>query len=163
ALDPQPGGRLVDGTLGGGGHAEAILERTAPDGRLLGLDQDPEAVEAASRRLGRFGDRAVILNRNFPALQAAAAEPGFAPGDGVPLDLGVSSHQLTSPSRGFSLREDAPLDMRMDPAMPASAADVLADLPERELADLIYAYGEEPRSRAIARAIVRERERAPIT
>ncbi len=162
ALEPRPGGRFVDATVGGGGHAAALLDRTAPDGRLLGLDQDPEAVAAARARLARYGTRAVVVHANFEALAAVAAAHGFTGVDGVLFDLGVSSHQLTTGRRGFSFRVDAPLDMRMDPTAGPTAADLVNTLDEAALADLIYQYGEEPRSRAIARAIVRARATTPI-
>jgi 16S rRNA (cytosine1402-N4)-methyltransferase len=164
-LRVTPGGRYIDGTLGAGGHAAAILERSAPDGRLLGLDVDPTALALAGARLAPFGDRAVLVHANFASLATAARDHGFAPADGVLLDLGVSSMQLDTPARGFSFLADAPLDMRMDPTDPArpTAADLVNRLPEGELADVIYQYGEERGSRRIARRLVAEREKAPIT
>ena len=158
-LDVRPGGAYVDCTLGDGGHAYAILEASAPDGRVLGLDADPDAIPVASERLGCFGSRASVVNANFRAVASVAQASGFAPADGVLFDLGLSSRQLDLAERGFSFRRSAPLDMRFAPDG-ASAAELVNGLPEEELANLIYAYGEEPRSRRIARAIVAAR---PLT
>ena len=160
----RPGGRYIDGTLGAGGHAAAILERSAPDGRLLGLDVDPTALALAAARLAPFGDRVMLVHANFADLAAVASRAGFAPVEGVLLDLGVSSMQLDTGERGFSFQVDAPLDMRMDPsnALHPTAADLVNRLPERELADILFQYGEERGSRRIARRIVAERDRAPI-
>ena len=155
-LAARPGGAYVDCTLGDAGHAVAILEASAPTGRVLGLDADPEAIGPASARLRSFGKRAVVVNGNFGEMDVYARARGFVPADGVLFDLGVSSRQLDAEERGFSFRRDAPLDMRFTPEG-ASAADLVNGLPERELADLIYAFGEEPRSRRIARAIAAER------
>jgi 16S rRNA (cytosine1402-N4)-methyltransferase len=159
------GGRYIDGTLGAGGHAAAILERSAPDGLLLGLDVDPAALALAGARVAPFGDRAVLVHANAGDLASVARERGFAPVDGVLLDLGVSSMQLDTAERGFSFQTDAPLDMRMDPTDTSrpTAADLVNRLPEGDLADLIYQYGEERGSRRIARRIVAERQRSPIT
>jgi 16S rRNA (cytosine1402-N4)-methyltransferase len=157
ALQVRPGGRYVDATIGAGGHASGILERSAPDGRLLGLDADPTAVALARRRLAAYGERVITLHGNFTTLAAAAAQHGFVPADGVLMDLGLSSMQLEDGSRGFSFRRDGPLDMRFDPTQGATAAEVINNLSENELADLIYRYGEERHSRAIARAIVARR------
>ncbi len=159
------GGRYIDGTLGAGGHAAAILERSAPDGRLLGLDVDPSALALAGARLTPFGSRAVLVHANAGDLSQVARTHGFSPVDGVLLDLGVSSMQLDTAERGFSFGADAPLDMRMDPTDTGrpTAADLVNRLPEGELADLIYQYGEERGSRRIARRLVAERARAPIT
>lgn len=158
-LAVRPGGAYVDCTLGDAGHATAILEASAPDGRVLGLDADPEAVPPASERLRRFGERAVVVNANFGTVASQAHAHGFVPADGVLFDLGLSSRQLDAEDRGFSFRRSAPLDMRFTPEGP-SAADLVNDLSEQELADLIYTLGEEPRSRRIARAIVAAR---PLT
>ena len=158
-LAVRPGGAYVDCTLGDAGHATAILEASAPNGRVLGLDADPEAVSPATERLRRFGDRAVVANANFGTVASQAHAHGFVPADGVLFDLGLSSRQLDSEERGFSFRRSAPLDMRFTPEGP-SAADLVNRLPEEELADLIYTLGEEPRSRRIARAIVAAR---PVT
>ena len=156
-LAVRPGGRYLDGTLGLGGHAEAILEASAPDGLLLGIDADPDALARSEARLARFGTRVCLVQANFREMAAVAAAEEFAPAAGVLLDLGVSSLQLGPEGRGFAFRWEQPLDMRMDPALPVSAADILNSYEEGQLAGLIFRYGEERRSRAIARAIVRAR------
>ena len=147
----------MDGTLGGGGHAEALLEATAPSGRLLGLDADPAAIERCRERLARFGERAVLRQGSFRRLAEIAAEAGVTAVDAVLLDLGISSFQLTESERGFSFLADGPLDMRMDPASPLTAAEIVNEWPQEALADVIFRYGEEPRSRRIAAAIIRAR------
>jgi 16S rRNA (cytosine1402-N4)-methyltransferase len=157
ALAVRPGGKYVDATVGLGGHAAAILEAASPSGRLLGVDRDPRAIDVARQRLARFGARAVLVHGVFGNLQDVATEAGFGAVDGVLLDLGVSSLQLEAPGRGFSFRRDEALDMRMDPDEGETAAELVNGLSERELADVIYQYGEERRSRAIARAIVQRR------
>lgn len=162
-LAPRNGGRYLDGTLGGGGHALAILAASAPDGRLLGIDADPAALAAAGSRLAIYGERATLAHGNFRELGRLARAHGFAPVDGLLLDLGVSSHQLDTPERGFSFTQDAPLDMRLDPTSGATAADLVNDTPESDLADLIYRYGEERGSRRIARVIAEARRKQPIT
>jgi 16S rRNA (cytosine1402-N4)-methyltransferase len=162
-LAPKPGGRYIDGTLGAGGHAAVLLDTSAPDGRLLGIDADAAALAAAGARLARFGPRAALVQGNFRDLGQLARAAGFERADGVLLDLGVSSHQLDTPERGFSFMADAPLDMRMDPSAGQTAADLVEQLPESTLADLIYRYGEERGSRRIARAIVEARRKRPIT
>jgi 16S rRNA (cytosine1402-N4)-methyltransferase len=144
---------VVDMTVGAGGHAEALLE--AGVGRLIGIDRDPRALEVAARRLAAFGDRVRLVRSTF------AEAPVDGPVDGVLFDLGVSSMQLDEAERGFGYRQDGPLDMRMGSEGP-SAADLVNGLPEEELANLIFEFGEEHRSRRIARAIVRARERSPI-
>jgi 16S rRNA (cytosine1402-N4)-methyltransferase len=116
ALSPLPGSFQIDATVGGGGHAFRILEAANPGGRLLGIDADPAAVERARRRLAQFGDRAVLRHANFEAIADVARDEGFAPADGVLLDLGIGSHQLADTARGFSFRADGPLDMRFDTA-----------------------------------------------
>ena len=152
-LQVRAGGIYVDGTVGGGGHAEAILAASAPDGRLLGLDRDPAALDVAERRLLPFGARIVLRHGSFARL-AAWAE-GFAPVDGVLLDLGLSSLQLADPARGFAFSLEGPLDMRMDPTGSGpTAADLVNTLSVKELADLLYRYGEERQARRIAAAIV---------
>lgn len=161
-LQPRAGGRYVDGTLGGGGHAAAVLEASAPDGQLLGLDADPAALAAATARLEPFGARAVLRHGNFRDLARLAHNAGFDAVDGILLDLGVSSHQIDMPERGFSFQADAPLDMRLDTTAETTAADLVNDTDERMLADLIYRYGEERGSRRIARFIGEARQRAPI-
>jgi 16S rRNA (cytosine1402-N4)-methyltransferase len=161
-LAPRSGGRYVDGTLGGGGHAAALLEASAPDGRLLGIDADPAALAAAQVRLAPFGERAALAHGNFRDLASLVGTAGFAPIDGLLLDLGVSSHQLDTPERGFSFQVDAPLDMRLDPTEGTTAAELINELPEGELADLIYRYGEERGSRRIARLIGETRRKRSI-
>jgi 16S rRNA (cytosine1402-N4)-methyltransferase len=158
-LAVRPGGLWVDGTVGLGGHAEAILRATAPDGRLLGTDRDAETLERARARLEPFGERARLVQSDFREVPRHLAG---APADGILLDLGVSSAQLDDPGRGFSFQVEGPLDMRLDRTARTTAEDLVNGLCERDLADLIYEYGEEPASRRIARAIVREREREPI-
>jgi 16S rRNA (cytosine1402-N4)-methyltransferase len=159
-LQVRPGGRYIDATVGAGGHATRILEASTPDGRLLGLDADPEAVTFARRILKRFGDRAVVAASDFRALQGAAGAHGFEEVDGVLMDLGFSSRQLAAAERGFSFDRDGPLDMRLDPNQGQTAADLVNDLSETELAELLWRYGEERHSRRIARAIVAAR---PVT
>jgi len=160
ALQPRSGGRYVDGTLGAGGHAEGILTHSAPNGLLLGLDVDPHALAIAAERLASFGERAVLRRASYTTLRAQLAALGWESIDGMVLDLGLSSMQLDQPERGFSFREDAPLDMRFDPSQPLTAADLVNTLDEAALADLLWRYGEERRARRVARAIVRRR---PIT
>ena len=157
ALNVVPGGRYLDGTVGAGGHAAGILEASAPDGRLLGLDADPKALEVSRRMLTRFKARVLLAHSNFACLEEKASGLNFVPVDGVLFDLGVSSMELSSPARGFSFQCEGPLDMRYDPAQTRTAADLVNTLPERDLADLIYRYGEEPASRDIARAIAASR------
>ncbi len=159
-LAPHPGGWYIDATVGGGGHAEAILAASAPDGRLLGIDADPDALGRSHRRLHRFGHRVVLVQGNFDQLAYIARRHGFVPADGILMDLGVSTDQLGDPARGFSFLLEGPLDMRMDPSRPRTAADLVNTLSEDELAQLIRTYGEEKHARRIARAIVRAR---PIT
>jgi 16S rRNA (cytosine1402-N4)-methyltransferase len=157
---------VVDATLGGAGHAEAILERTAPAGRLIGLDVDPEALAAAATRLERFAGRVRLIHASFRRLGPVLAELGIATVDGVLFDLGVSSHQLDAPQRGFRFaREGAdatPLDMRMDPGAPRSAADWLARASLPELEDALRRYGELPGARRLARRIAERRRRSPL-
>lgn len=153
-LQPKPGGFYVDGTVGAGGHAAGILERSSPDGRLLGLDRDPAALAVARAALARFGERVRLVQASYTELARYATE-GSA--DGVLLDLGLSSLQLDDPARGFAFRYDGPLDMRYDPATTLTAAEIVNEWPVDELADLIYKYGEERHSRRIARAIVAAR------
>ncbi|MGQ9489514.1 MAG: 16S rRNA (cytosine(1402)-N(4))-methyltransferase RsmH [Anaerolineae bacterium] len=153
----RPGDWCIDGTLGGAGHAEALLEATAPDGRLLGLDADPAAIERGRQRLARFGGRVVLWQANFRDLVDIARLHGFTAVQGVLLDLGVSSYQLDQAERGFSFMAPGPLDMRMDPSGPLTADEIVNTWPQEALADLIFRYGEEPRSRRIARAIVQAR------
>lgn len=157
-LAPRPGGVYIDGTLGAGGHARGLLERSAPDGRLLGIDQDAQALQVAQQALAGYGVRATLAHGSFAQLATLARQHGFFPADGVLLDIGVSSMQLAAAERGFSWMVPGPLDMRMDPeTMETTAADLVNTLPEGELADLLYRFGEERLSRRIARAIVRAR------
>jgi 16S rRNA (cytosine1402-N4)-methyltransferase len=163
-LRPQPGGRYVDGTLGGGGHTRLLLEASAPDGRVLALDRDRAAIERARPLLAGYGRRLTLVHGSFAALETVAQAHQFAPCDGVLLDLGLSSDQLAAAERGFSIRSDGPLDMRFDPSDEPTAADLLNQSDERELADIFYQYGEERRSRRLARVIVeRRRQRAFAT
>ncbi|HET7677484.1 MAG TPA: 16S rRNA (cytosine(1402)-N(4))-methyltransferase RsmH [Candidatus Limnocylindrales bacterium] len=163
ALSPHSGSSHVDCTVGAGGHAVRILEATSPDGRLLGLDADRAAIATAGQRLERFGARAVLRQTNFEHLAAVALEEGFSPADGVLFDLGLSSDQLADRERAFSFRAPGALDMRFDTARGRPAAELVAELDERALADLFRRYGEEPHAGRVARAIVAERGRAPIT
>jgi 16S rRNA (cytosine1402-N4)-methyltransferase len=162
-LQPAAGGTYVDCTVGNGGHAAAILSASGPDGRLLGFDADPDAVTVAQARLAEFGDRATIVNASFRELTAVADAHDFRPVDGIVMDLGISSRQLDVGGRGFSFRRDEPLDMRFDPTRGESASDFLNHADEAEIADILFQYGDEYRSRRVARVIVRQRERAPIT
>ena len=163
-LASHPGGRYLDGTFGGGGHARALLAASAPDGVVLAIDADPAAADRAAALQAEpdIGARLRFVGSNFRDLATIARDAGLAPLDGVLLDLGLSSYQLDAPERGFAFRFAGPLDMRFDPTAGPSAADLVATLPEAELADLIWRFGDEPASRRVARAIVRERERAPI-
>jgi 16S rRNA (cytosine1402-N4)-methyltransferase len=162
ALSPRPGSFLVDGTVGGGGHTLRILEATSPDGRVLGLDADPLAIERVGRRLASFGDRLVLRNTNFEHLDTVARSVGWDHVDGILLDLGLSSFQLSETERGFSFRAEGPLDMRFDPTRGQPASELVNTLDEESLSRLFRAYGEEPDARRIARAIVRARSDAPI-
>ena len=161
-LLPGRGGVFVDGTLGGGGHAEAVLERLPETGRLIGIDRDGEALAAASARLSHFGERFTALHGNFFEMQALLESIGVTQVNGILLDLGVSSHQLDTAERGFSYKTDAPLDMRMDRTAPLSAFDVVNGYPEKELARILYEYGEERFAQRIANRIVNNREQNPI-
>ena len=156
----KPGGLYVDGTVGLGGHAREILRRSAPDGRLVAFDKDPAALAQAETGLHEFGGRVRFEHADFREIPARVA--GEAP-QGVLLDLGVSSMQLDEAARGFSFNAEGPLDMRMDPTEGFTAADLVNRLPERELADVIYRFGEEHASRRIARAIVETRRRRPFS
>ncbi len=159
ALQPRSGGVYVDGTVGGGGHAEAILDASSPDGRLRGCDRDGAALEAAGARLERFAGRYELRRGNFAEI-ADWFEPGSC--DGVLLDLGVSSPQLDIAERGFSFQQDGPLDMRMDRRGGVTAADVVNSWEAGELAKIFWEYGDEPNGRRLAQAIVRERETRPF-
>jgi 16S rRNA (cytosine1402-N4)-methyltransferase len=153
-LDPGPGKLIVDATVGTGGHSEAILARGA---KLIGIDRDPLVLELARERLSRFGERACLAHGNFQDLEKILSGLGVEAVDGVLLDLGVSSFQLEGPERGFSFLREGPLDMRMDPAQPLSAREIVNHWPEREIARVLREYGEERYARRIARAIVRAR------
>jgi len=157
ALAVQPGGRYIDCTLGAGGHAAAILEQSSPGGQLLGIDADPEAIKIARERLEAHKDSILLVNENFVNLQAICLKYDFLPVHGILFDLGLSSLQLDSNSRGFSFQHDAPLDMRLSPSQEVTAADIIDTFSENELAQLIKTYGEEDYSRQIARHIIRER------
>lgn len=156
-LRPRDGGWVIDGTVGMGGHAEAILGTTGEDVRLLGLDVDPDALERAAARLRPFGARVVLARASFRTLATTAASHGVARARSILLDLGVSSRQLEMPGRGFSFQRDEPLDMRLDPASATTAAAVLDERSEGELARILAEYGEEPHAKRIALAIVRRR------
>ncbi len=156
-LQPRPGGVYVDATVGAGGHAERILEACGPDGQLVGIDRDPEALEAAGRRLSRFTSRVRLVGGDFRHLRDLLQEAGVREADGILFDLGVSSLQLERAERGFSFHLPGPLDMRMDPRQRHTAADLVNGLPEDQLAELLRRYGEEPFARRIARSIVRRR------
>ncbi|MBL7209196.1 MAG: 16S rRNA (cytosine(1402)-N(4))-methyltransferase RsmH [Dehalococcoidia bacterium] len=156
-LNIRPGGRYIDCTVGTAGHAVAFLDRSSPGGRLLGIDSDPTAIDIAKNRLKPYGENAVLANENFRDLQNICARYGFHPADGILFDLGMSSLQLDDSNRGFSFRFDAPLDMRFSPTQPTTAASIVNKLSEAELAGLIEKYGEERRSRLIARNIVASR------
>ena len=161
ALAVRAGGVYLDGTLGEGGHCQAILEQCAPDGMALGIDRDPRSVAAAQRRLAGFGSRAVIAQGSYADVAQIAGERGIASVDGALLDLGFSSRQVEMDGYGFSFQRDEPLDMRYDPAGGGvTAQDIVNNAGAGELADLIFRFGEERRSRAIARAIVAGR---PVT
>ena len=162
ALNPRPGGEYIDATVGGGGHAEKVLELSVPNGKLLALDADPAALDAARLRLAPFGTRARFAQTYSDSMRDAAHEYGFLNVDGVLFDLGLSSHQVDTAERGFSFQSDAPLDMRFGPTAGKTAADLVNRLSERELRDVIGEYGEERFAGRVARHIVEERARRPI-
>ncbi len=153
------GVRIIDGTLGGGGHATALLTDADPDGQLLGIDADPAAIRRNQKNMASFlaTGRLTLAHGHFGDLATIATANGFSSVEAILLDLGVSSFQLETAERGFSFLHDGPLDMRFDPLVGESAADVINEWPEQELADLIYRYGEERRSRRIARYLVQQR------
>ncbi len=162
-IDGGPGSVYVDATVGGGGHAERLAELAGPAGRVLGLDRDPAAIEAAGKRLRKFGDRVVLVRTRFSELEAVVRETGLGRVNGVLFDLGVSSAQLDEVDRGFSFHGEGPLDMRMDPASGGpTAADLLADLPQSELARILRDYGEEAWASRIAAFIVKSRQRSRL-
>jgi 16S rRNA (cytosine1402-N4)-methyltransferase len=162
-LRPGRGDRFVDGTVGAGGHAAGILERSAPNGQLLGIDRDPQALSLAAERLRPFGGRAHLVQATFAEMEPLAHDLGWHSVSGVLLDLGLSSMQLDSPERGFSFRYSAPLDMRFGPGVAKTAGDLVNGLSEDELAAILREYGEERGARRIARAIVEERPIATTT
>ncbi len=161
-LDPRAGGVYADVTIGGGGHAKAILERSSPDGRLIGTDRDPTALEAASAALSGFGDRATLRKARISELPEVLASLQIEKVDGVLADLGVSSVHLDRAERGFSLAKDGPIDMRMDPTEGETALDLIGRSDAEELANVIYRYGEEHRSRKIARSLRRAYEEGEL-
>ncbi|HTY21442.1 MAG TPA: 16S rRNA (cytosine(1402)-N(4))-methyltransferase RsmH [Geobacteraceae bacterium] len=161
-LAPKPGGIYVDGTVGGAGHALRILEASSPDGKLIGFDLDEDALKASEERLSPFGERARLVHGNFDSITEILERFNIQQIDGLLLDLGVSSHQLDKGERGFSFREDAPLDMRMDRSSGVTAAELVNTLPEKELTRIILDYGEERWAKRIAAFIVAARVKAPI-
>jgi 16S rRNA (cytosine1402-N4)-methyltransferase len=156
-LDPRRDGVYLDATLGDGGHASAILESSSPTGRVFGIDLDPRSLDYARRRLSPYGRRFDCVQGNYADMLALAQAHGLARVDGLIMDLGFSARQVQQPGYGFSFRLDEPLDMRFDPASPLTADHVVNTFFERDLAQLIFQYGQEPRSRAVARAMVRSR------
>ena len=160
-LNIKENGIYIDGTLGGAGHSSRIAEKLTT-GRLIGIDQDKDAIQAAGERLAPFKDRVTIVRSNYENMPKIAAELGIRSADGILLDLGVSSYQLDTPERGFSYREDAPLDMRMDDRQSRTARDIVNELSETELYRIIRDYGEDPFAKNIAKHIVRRRAEKPI-
>ncbi len=156
-LQPQRSGRYIDGTVGAGGHARGILDASEPDGILLGLDLDTTALELARKNLESYEDRVFLVHSSFGNLRKQLNAMGWQMVDGILLDLGLSSMQIDTPGRGFSFRQEASLDMRFNQQNPVSAKDLVNNLPEGELADLLFKYGEERRSRQVAKAIVKSR------
>lgn len=162
-LNIRPDGIYVDGTLGGGGHSYQILKRLSGKGRLIGIDQDADAIKAAGERLSEFQDRLTIIRSNYANMKEELHAIGVERVDGIVLDLGVSSFQLDTPERGFTYRDpDAPLDMRMDDRNPLTAKDIVNDYSEMELFRIIRDYGEDKFAKNIAKHIVKERQKKPI-
>ncbi len=157
ALRPRSPGLYVDATVGAGGHAWGILEQCSPKGQLLGLDVDPRALELSHQRLFSFKNRYHLFHSSYTSLSSQLLTLGWDHVDGIVIDLGVSSMQIDSPERGFSFQKDGPLDMRFNPSQPVSAADIVNTYSEKDLADLIWKYGEERNSYRIARAIIQNR------
>ncbi len=157
ALNVRPGGRYVDGTVGAGGHALAILEEASPGGSLLAIDRDPRALDETRRRLGSFGESVLLVEGDYADMARICRDHGFEPVHGVLLDVGLSSLQLEAAERGFSFLREGPLDMRFSPEQELTAATLVNQYDEAALADIIYRYGEEPQSRRIARRIVKLR------
>ena len=162
SLNIKPGGIYVDGTLGGGGHANAVLQRLGDGGRLIGIDQDAAAIQAAGERLAPFGDKVTVVRSNYSAMPQVLEDLGIHGVDGIVLDLGVSSYQLDTVERGFTYREDTVLDMRMDQRQTKTARDIVNDYTETELFHMIRDYGEDKFARNIAKHIVAAREKKPI-
>jgi len=160
-LAPEPGDVIVDATLGSGGHTAAILERVKPGGRVIGIDRDPEAIERARAKL--TGEPVALINENYDRLEEVLDELGLDAVDGVLIDCGASLEQLTTARRGFSFRLDGPLDMRMDPRIETTAADLVNRLPEEEISRILWEYGGERRARRIAKEIAATRQQGPIT
>ncbi len=156
-LDPRPNGVYLDATLGEGGHAAAILEASSPAGRVFGVDLDPRSLAYVKSRLSGYGGRFTCAQGNYADMAALAQAQGIAQVDGLLMDLGFSARQVQQPGYGFSFRSDEPLDMRFDPASPLSAEHIVNTFSEKDLAQLIFQYGQEPRSRAVARRLVRSR------
>jgi 16S rRNA (cytosine1402-N4)-methyltransferase len=156
-LQPKSPGKYVDATVGAGGHAMGILEASSPDGRLLALDRDPQALELASQRLSVYGNRAVFVHKSYIHLQQETQRLGWEIVNGIVFDLGVSSMQIDNPERGFSFQFEGPLDMRFDPQQTTDAASLVNDLSEKDLIDIIWRFGEERNARRIARAICQSR------
>ena len=161
-LDIKENGIYVDGTLGGGGHAKAVLQRLGDGGRLIGIDQDAAAIQAAGERLAPFGDKVTVVRSNYSAMPQVLEDLGIHGVDGIVLDLGVSSYQLDTVERGFTYREDTVLDMRMDQRQTKTARDIVNDYTETELFHMIRDYGEDKFARNIAKHIVAAREKKPI-
>ena len=161
-LDIKENGIYVDGTLGGGGHANAVLQRLGDGGRLIGIDQDAAAIQAAGERLAPFGDKVTVVRSNYSAMPQVLEDLGIHGVDGIVLDLGVSSYQLDTVERGFTYREDTVLDMRMDQRQTKTARDIVNDYTETELFHIIRDYGEDKFARNIAKHIVAAREKKPI-
>lgn len=161
-LQPRPGGVYVDGTLGSGGHAEAIVKAMEGQGLFIGIDRDPEALARAGKRLASHGDGVRLVHANFAEMADVVREAGATQVDGIVMDLGVSSNQIGTPERGFSFQDDGLLDMRMDTTKPVTAQTLVSEMSEVELTECFRELGEERRARAAAKAILRARDEAPI-
>jgi 16S rRNA (cytosine1402-N4)-methyltransferase len=162
-LNLRPDGRYIDATFGAGGHTRELLERTSPGGRVLAVDQDETAIEQGRIELQSYGSRLELVKANFRDIESIVLEHGFAGLDGILADIGVSSMMLDDPTRGFSFMREGPLDMRMDLDQPLTASDVLNTYGEKEIANILFNYGEERRSRQIASSIVRSRPMSRTT
>ncbi|WP_420641868.1 16S rRNA (cytosine(1402)-N(4))-methyltransferase RsmH [Candidatus Leptofilum sp.] len=156
-LRPQANGRYIDGTLGAGGHAAGMLQKSAPSGRILVFDKDAEAIAFAQKQLAAYGERVTYVHASYAEMGNLAPQHGFSEADGILLDLGLSSRQLDNAERGFSFMKEGPLDMRFDTSRGETAADLINNLEEAALADILWRYGEEKSSRKIARMMVQER------